>query len=275
MPTRPAVRPRPAPRPTRPHRRPSPISASHFSSRPTFRLNRPSPLPPRLDPIVIRQCQITLSETQNVPSKNPGRLMHLCTETVPGEIVPKDLIVERERPSPPTKVRYRRTKDGEVEIQPGEVVPADQVIERERANPPSKVIYRRLKEGDVVKAGQLIGYLDDKLAVAQLAIEEAAITANKAKLEAAKQLQNSFRKSTSCTGTCGKKVRAPRATPVVPRPSMTNRWQTRPTLKGNCSKPAKICNKARVILDEHEIRSTIGGKINRFYRKAGESIREL
>src|SRR5437762_1981246 len=31
------------------------------------------------DPIVIRQCQVTHPQTQNVPSKNDGRLLVFCT----------------------------------------------------------------------------------------------------------------------------------------------------------------------------------------------------
>src|SRR5438477_12734450 len=49
-------------------------------------LFQPAQVPPRpaaatataIDPITVRQCQITLSETQNVPSKNSGRILHFC-----------------------------------------------------------------------------------------------------------------------------------------------------------------------------------------------------
>ncbi len=193
-----------------------------------------------IDPIVVRQCQVTLSETQNVPSKNSGRLMHFCTE-----------------------------------IQPGEVVPGDQIIERDRPNQSAKVKYRRLKEGDVVKAGQLIGYLDDKLAVAQLAIEEAAITANKAKLEAANQLRNSFEQEFTMYWNLWKKGAGSESDMRRARAQYDKSVADVADAEGQLLKSKEDHNKARVILDEHEIRSTIGGKINRFYRKPGESIREL
>jgi WD40 repeat protein len=246
-------------------------------------LYAPTAVPPRpaataaaaVDPIVVRQCQVTLSETQNVPSKNSGRLMHFCTETVPNEFVPSDLIIERERPQPPTIVKYRRLKEGDRVLQPGESVAPDQIVEREQPNPPIKVKYRRLKEGDVVKAGQLLGYLDDKLAVAQLAIEEAATTANKAKLEAAKQLRNSYYQEYKMYYDLWQKGAGSESDMRRAGAQFDKSVADVADAEGQLLKSREDYNKARVILDEHEIRSTIGGKINRFYRKPGESIREL
>jgi WD40 repeat protein len=246
-------------------------------------LFKPADVPPRpavaalaaADPIVVRQCQVTLSETQNVPSKNSGRLMHFCTEILPGDIVPNDQIVERERPVPPTIVKFRRTKEGDKEIQPGEVVPPDQIIERERPNPPTKVKYRRLKEGDVVKAGQLLGYLDDKLAIAQFAIEEAAVTANRAKLEAAKQLRNSYFAEYDMYYKLWQKGAGSESDARRANAQYDKSVADVADAEGQLLKAREDLNKARVVLDEHEIRSTIGGTINRFYRKPGESIREL
>src|SRR5437867_4032397 len=75
----------------------------------------PAPVPPgrpavtAAAPIVVRQCQITLAETQNVPSKNSGRLLYYCTEIQPGEVVPPEDVILHPR----TKVKYRRLKEGD------------------------------------------------------------------------------------------------------------------------------------------------------------------
>ena len=193
-----------------------------------------------IDPIVVRQCQVTLSETQNVPSKNSGRLMHFCTELLPGEVVSSDQIIERERPNSPTKVKYRR-----------------------------------LKEGDFIKAGQLLAYLDDKLAVAQLAIEVATIEANKSKLEAAKQLKNASREEWQMYFDLSSKGAGSLADLRRSKAQYDKSVADEADAAGQLLKAHEDRNKAQVVLDEHEIRSTINGKINRFYRKPGESIREL
>jgi WD40 repeat protein/biotin carboxyl carrier protein len=211
-------------------------------------LFQPATVPPRpaataaaaIDPIIVRQCQVTLSETQNVPSKNSGRLMHFCTEIRPGEIVPPDQIVERVRPKEAGKVKYRR-----------------------------------LKEGDVVKAHDLIGYLDDKLAVAQLAIEMAAIEANKSKLEASKQLKNASIAEWQMYDGLRKNGAGSEADLRRSRAQYDKSVADEADAEGQLLKAHEDRNKAQVILDEHEVRSTIAGKINRFYRRPGESIREL
>jgi WD40 repeat protein len=193
-----------------------------------------------VDPIVVRQCQITLSETQNVPSKNSGRLMYYCTE-----------------------------------IKPGEVVPPDQTIERTLPHDTKKVQYRRLKEGDVIKAGDLIAYLDDKLAGAQLAIEKAAIEANTSKLDAAKQIQTASLEEWRMYFDLKKSGAGSNADERRSKAQYDKSIADVADAEGQLLKAKEDYNKARVVLEEHEIRSTISGKINRFYRQPGEAIKEL
>src|SRR4051812_17035548 len=63
---------------------------------------RPAPTMSPVAPVVVRHCQVTLAQTQNVPSKNPGRLLEYCTEIQPGEVVPPDQVIIHPR----TKVKY-------------------------------------------------------------------------------------------------------------------------------------------------------------------------
>ena len=197
---------------------------------------RQTPAPGAADPIIIRQCQVTLAETQNVPSKNSGRLMHFCTE-----------------------------------IQPGEVVPPDQII----IHPRTKVKYRRLKEGDTIKADQLIGYLDDKLAAANLSIELATIKANEAKLEAAGRLREATQQEYTMYYNLFKAKAGSESEMRRSKAQFNKSEADVADAEGQLLKAKEDRNKAHVILDEHEVRSTIPGTIKRFYRRPGESVKEL
>src|SRR5437588_6201320 len=61
------------------------------------------------DPIILRNCQVTLPETQNAPSKNDGKLLAFCTEPEKGEVVPPDQQIIHPR----TKKVYRKLREGD------------------------------------------------------------------------------------------------------------------------------------------------------------------
>jgi WD40 repeat protein len=105
--------------------------------------------PPRaLDPIVIRDCRLTVIDKQDVPSQRDGKLLFIGTE-----------------------------------VDPGQSIPADQLITARVGGKDSQ--FRRLKEGDVIKAGQLLAYLDDQLSRDDWDIKNAKVTSSRADLEAA------------------------------------------------------------------------------------------
>src|SRR4051812_34452956 len=113
---------------------------------------------PSTDPIVLRNCQVSLPGTQNVPSKNDGRLLEFCTP---------------------------------VSDQEAKGLKPDQIYEHPSAyDPTKKVKYRKLKEGDVVKPDQLIAVLDNALARANYLIEKAAVESSIAKRDANKEVLN-------------------------------------------------------------------------------------
>jgi WD40 repeat protein/biotin carboxyl carrier protein len=190
-----------------------------------------------IDPIIVRQCQVTLAELQNVPSKNSGRLLYLCTDILPGEAMPS----------------------------------ADQIIE----HPRTKVKYRRLKEGDSIKKGQLIGFLDDKLAAAKKSIEVATITANEAKEKAAERVREAAQEEYVMYYNLQKKGGAAEAEVRRTKAQMHKAEADVEDARGQLLKSREDFQMAQVVLEEHEVRSTIPGKINRFFRRAGESIKEL
>ncbi len=206
----------------------------------------PAPVPPRTqapagaamsDPIIVRQCQVTALETQNVPSKNPGRLLYYCTDIQPGEARP----------------------------------PEDQIIKHPRTHKE----YRRLKEGDAIKPGQLIGFLDDKLAAANMQIEVATQTANEAKKEAAIQLRVASDEEYQMYLRLWKSGAGSESDVRRGKAQYQRAVADVADAEGQLLKSKEEFNKARVVLDEHEVRSTIGGVVQRFYRRPGESVKEL
>jgi WD40 repeat protein len=101
-----------------------------------------------VDPIVIADCRLTVIEKQDVPSQREGELLFIGTE-----------------------------------VEPGQTVPAEQLF-TVRVGGQEKS-FRRLKEGDVVKAGQLLGCLNDQLSRDDWAIKHAKVASSRADLEAA------------------------------------------------------------------------------------------
>jgi WD40 repeat protein len=191
-----------------------------------------------IDPIIVRQCQVTLAETQNVPSKNSGRLLYYCTEATPEELarLPKDEIIE---------------------------------------HPRSGAKFRKLTEGSFVKSGQLIGFLDDKLAYAKFAIQHAEVTANMAKRDAAYQLKNSFGEEYTMYYKLWQQKAGSESDMRRSRAQYDKSFADVADAEGQLLKSQQEESQAKVILEEHEIRSTIPGKINRFYRRPGEAVKEL
>jgi WD40 repeat protein len=208
-------------------------------------LFQPAPATPKpaaatgaIDPIIVRQCQVTLSDTQNVPSKNSGRLLYYCSEATPEELAR---------------------------------LPQDQVIEHPRTH----IKYRKLIEGSYVKAGQLIGFLDDKLAAAKKEIQFAEVTANYAKRDAAIQLKNTFLEEWRMNFDLAAKNSGSKSDERRSKAQFDKSGADLAEAEGQVLKSQQELKQAEVILEEHEIRTTIPGKINRFYRRPGEAVKEL
>lgn len=188
------------------------------------------------DPIVIKNCQVTLPQTQNVPSKNDGKILDFCTDLAPGETV----------------------------------ADSEKVI-----HPRTGKVYRRLHEGDVVKPNQLIAILDDEVAAAKRDVAKAAKEAADAKKIAAQKLevvalkefqaQETLKKQNATTDTDYRRAQAQYDQSIAGVAEMI----------GNLRKAEEEDKMALVVLGEHEIRSTIPGMIKRFYRRPGESVKAL
>ncbi len=203
----------------------------------------PAAVPPRapsnapaIDPIVVQQCQITLPRTENVPTKNEGRLFWFCTK-----------------------------------IQPGEVVPPDKIV----VHPRTKEKYRRLHEGDRIESNQLVALLDDELAFAKFKVAEATEVANAEKKRASQEILKAAiavlaqSEEGARTGSVSKyellrdRAQKDRAEADVAEAT------------GQIRKSEEERKMASVVLAEHEIRSMTAGVVKRFYRREGEAVKAL
>lgn len=188
------------------------------------------------DPVIVRNCQVTLPQTQNVPSKNDGKILDFCTDLAPGETV----------------------------------TDSEKVI-----HPRTGKVYRRLHVGDVVKPNQLIAILDDEVAAAKSDVAKAAKVAAEAKRDAAQKLelvalkefqaQETLKKQNATTDTDYRRSQAQYDQSIAGVAEAI----------GNLRKAEEEYKMALVVLGEHEIRSTIPGMIKRFYRRPGESVKAL
>jgi WD40 repeat protein len=195
------------------------------------------------DPIIVRQCQVSLHQTQNVPSKNDGRLLFFCTEVTDEEaktLKPEKLYLH---PSP--------------------------------SNPNVKMRYRILEEGDTVLPGQMIALVDDEKAQADLEIGDAKVEAKVAAKEAADQLLKASEEEYQMNVELKRKNAASESDVRRAKAQRDKAIADVADAKGQIKQSEKELLKARIVLNEHKVRTTIGGVLKRFYRKPGESIKQL
>jgi len=195
----------------------------------------PAPTTAVADPIIISGAQITVPYTENVPTKNNGKLWQICTELVPGaQVAPEDIF---EHP----------------------------VVKEKK--------YRRLREGDVVAPGQLVALLDDKIAQAKYNAAKTDLEAAGKKLVAAKVFEDKsymtfdiYKKNPQI----GSKIDLYKA-----EQDWAAAQKQSADTEGERDKAREALKIAAEQLAEHELRATIGGVIKTIYRKPGESVKEL
>jgi WD40 repeat protein len=204
----------------------------------------PADAPPRppadkrapVDPIVVRNCLITAPEALNVPSKNNGTLLFYCTDIADGEVVPEaDIVVH-----PRTGKRYRK-----------------------------------LREGAVVKQGQLMALMDDKIAWAERETARANLDAKKYEKIAADELYAYYSTDYRRNYDSYLKGATPKAEVDRSEAQMKKAQADIEVAKGHVIQAQEELNKADVVVSEHAIRTAIGGVVQRLYRRAGESIKAL
>jgi hypothetical protein len=162
------------------------------------------------------------------------------------------------------------------EIKKGEKVATDRLVNVPIGGGKTEE-YRRLVEGDRVEAGQLVGRLDDRVARADLAIKEKQVSVAQANYIAAKAINEEAQAQFET----GKKLHgqgrgAMSIEDLRTRELAAIKYREEVAAKQGEVDLAKLeVNKARTILELHEIRSAVSGVITAIYKYSGEGVREL
>jgi WD40 repeat protein len=197
--------------------------------------------PPRgVDPIVIRDCRLTVIDKQDVPSRRDGEILFIGTE-----------------------------------IDPGQPVPADQLITARIGGKETQ--FRRLKEGDVIRAGQLLGYLDDQLSRDDWDIKKAKVTSSQADLEAALKTRDESKNRYDTQVWLQEQGRG--ATSKEDLRAAKLAWER--AAYEAIGKDAAVTlaerelSQAETVLRMHQLRSTTAGVLKAILKHPGEAVKAL
>jgi WD40 repeat protein len=192
-----------------------------------------------VDPLVIPDCHLAVIYKEEVPSQEDGVLKVIGTDVKPGEVVPPD--------------RLREVKIG------------DQVR-----------LFRVLKEDDSVVEGQLLALLDDSLARQDLEVRSAKIAAAKADKVAAEKTRDEahWRYLTADDlrrhgrAISDEELRGAKLLEEKSHYEFISKTEAVTTAQAEAKSSATV-------LQMHEIRSSISGKIKTIYKSIGESVKKL
>jgi WD40 repeat protein len=186
------------------------------------------------DPIVMPNAKLAVIVKQEVPSLREGYLEFIGREVRPGEVVPSHI----------------HTWTGE-----------------------NGKLFRQLKEGDEVKENDLLARLDTRLAQAELNIKAAKHIASQADYVAAQKLTEEGRQRFQTA----ERLFASRAISLEDLRGAEVTWQKyrqEEVAKKEAINSAKAeMEQAQVVLQLHDIRSKIGGRIKTIYKQPGEAVK--
>jgi RNA polymerase sigma factor (sigma-70 family) len=170
------------------------------------------------------------------------------------------------------------------EIKAGEEVPADQIFTRKVGTEEKK--YRRLTKGDSVEAGQLLGFVDDRLARDDVAIREAKLKVAEADREAAYKTKEEayarYLTQVNLYGGDGKGGKGNRKLITTSEEdlraalllSQTKHYEW--VSKAEALKQAAAeLRQAKTVLEMHELRSPARGVIKTILKHPGEAVKKL
>jgi WD40 repeat protein len=190
-------------------------------------------------PIVIPDCRLTVFEKQEVPSRRSGTLLLIGTEIAAGETVPPDQLI------------------------------AIQVGKEEKK-------YRRLRVGDPVRAGQLLGLLDDELTRHEHGIKTARLAASQAELETAVRTCEEARRRFETQLNLQKQGKGIIADEDVRASKLT--WERAYFDEASHRQAVAVAalevSQLESVQRMHEVRASIAGVIKAIHKRAGEAVRE-
>jgi RNA polymerase sigma factor (sigma-70 family) len=160
-----------------------------------------------------------------------------------------------------------------------EELPAEQVVTVRIGNGDKKK-YRRHREGDRVEEGELLAKLDDRLALNELAVQKAKLTAAQAEYEAAiatkKEAQRRLDRMDALRVEAGRKGAIVSAEDYAAGVLTRDRYKAEEISKKAGLEVAKLdVERAEINLDNHRIRSPARGVITAIYKDRGEAVQRL
>jgi WD40 repeat protein len=203
---------------------------------------RPDPNQPaaefQQDAIVIPKCQLTVDEKTELSTLREGILLFVGRPLKENEVVPPDH--------------------------------ADTYLFKGVRHP-----YRRLKRGDIVQLNEVLGQIDNRMALDELNNKAAKLEAAKADLVVSEKTRDEaearyrtqqmlFRKN----ATSQEELRAAELAWV--------KYKYEVVQKGEAIKVAAAdWQQTKTLVELHEIRSTIEGKVEQIYKSKGEQVKNL
>jgi hypothetical protein len=192
------------------------------------------------DPIIVQDCRLAVTDKQDVAGQRDGVLLFV------GEEVAADVAILDDR----------------------------LMIVRLGKN--SRRI-RRWKEGDLVRPGQVLAQIDDRLALKDWEIKQAKLGAARADLTAAEKTRDEAKtryetqvrlRGTGRGATSEEEVRSARLN--------WDRYHYEAlSKKEGLALAEKELEQAATVLEVHQVRATISGTIKTIYKQAGESVKSL
>jgi WD40 repeat protein len=159
------------------------------------------------------------------------------------------------------------------EIRPSDELPADQLVKVQVGE--ELKTYRKMEEGKDVKEGQLLALLDDRLARAECHSKKTKVVAAEAELVASQKLREESKNRYETQLNLYKKG----ATPLEELRGARVTWErycAEVISKEEAIKAAKAeLKQAETILDMHEIRSAISGRVKTVHKKRGEAVKQM
>jgi WD40 repeat protein len=153
------------------------------------------------------------------------------------------------------------------EVADSEAVPADRLITQGGKR------YRKLREGDVVKAGQLLARLDDRIARSEVGIRTGKLAAARADLTASEKTRDEAR-SRLDNGLKLQKGRAISNEDFAERRLVFEKVSCEVLSKKEAVELARLeLDQAKTALEMYEIRSSIDGVIKTIYKNPGEAVK--
>ncbi len=278
----------PAPLPAaQAHAQPAPAAAPTPSAGMLTRQPVATPL------VVIPEGRLTAIYTQQVPSMRDGKILFLATEAKeikPGEPLPAGRPADYFEEEVVQLLMQRANKDA---ISPADLValPTEDNKDTRAYSPfrtrsdtpepnkmkpyPRKQMFRRLREGDEVRKGDLLALIDPALAVDEMWTKVAKLDS----AEAEKVSSEKTRDETKQRLITSQDLYAKRAISLEELRGAQLTWDR--YIYEAISKAqlvrvqANELRQSNTVLEQHAIRSEIGGAVKRLLKKPGEAVKQL